>query len=254
MTDRPTRSLRRPLLVALKLVAVGAALVLVAAVSAWLTVRQAVSGRDVLVPELTGMTGAEAEVVLRKQGLSLEKVLERYDPGVQAGHILAQEPTPGSSIKVDRKVKVVVSLGQKGSAVPELRGGAARTAQIALQQQGFRMGDLVYAYSPKEEENLIIGQDPLPGQATGRDAQVSLLVSRGRRPVTYVMPSLIGRPRDECLRWLARAGLRPAPARRDAGSSAVTGTVVAQHPEAGWPVRTGDLVILTVAGEENKDE
>jgi len=251
MIDRLNRPFVRSAVTALKMLLVGAALVLVAAISAWWTVRRAVSGRDVMVPDLAGLTGPQAEKSLRDQGLSLDLTTERYDPRVPAGQVLSQEPPPGSRIKADRKVKVVVSLGEKGSSVPELRGSAARTAQIALQQQGYRVGDLLYAYSPRSEENLVIGQDPMPGGAGAKDARVSLLVSRGRRPATYVMPNLVGHPQQDGLRWLAKAGLRPAPARRDPRSAAGAGTIVAQRPEAGWPVRSGDLVTLTVAGEDS---
>jgi serine/threonine-protein kinase len=250
MSDRPSRPLVRSALTALKIMAVGAALVVVAAVSAWLTVRRAVSGRDVAVPDLAGLTGPEAEKALRNQGLALDVATERYDPRIPVGQVVSQEPAPGARIKADRKVKVVLSLGEKGMTVPELRGSAARTAQIALQQQGYRVGDLLYAYTPRSEENLVIGQDPMPGGAMARDAHVSLLVSRGRRPATYVMPDLIGRTQQDALRWMAKAGLRPAPARRDPRSTAGAGTIVAQRPESGWPVRSGDLVTLTVAGEE----
>jgi serine/threonine-protein kinase len=250
MSESPNRPFVRSAVTALKLLLVGAALVVIAAISAWLTVRRAVSGRDVLVPDLAGLSGAEAEKALRTQGLALDMTTQRYDPRVPAGRILSQEPPSGSRIKADRTVKVIVSLGEQGSSVPELRGSAARTAQIALQQQGYRVGDLLYAYSPRSEENLVIGQDPMPGATGAKDARVSLLVSRGRRPATYVMPNLIGHAQQDGLRWLAKAGLRPAPARRDPHSAASAGTIVAQRPESGWPVRSGDLVTLTVAGEE----
>jgi beta-lactam-binding protein with PASTA domain len=254
MRVRLPRSLLRPLVTASKLLMLGAALVLVAAVSAWLTVRSTVSSRDVLVPDLAGLTAAEAEEALGKEGLRIEQVSERYDAGVQEGHILSQEPAPGSSIKVDRKVKVIVSLGKEGLAVPELRGGAARSAQITLRQQGLRVGDLDYSYSAREDENTVIAQDPMPGTPAGKDQRVSLLVSRGRRPATYVMPDLRGRLRSEVMHWLERAGLRAAPPRRDPGSAAPAGTIVAQRPDAGWPVRSGDVVTLTVAGEDASDE
>ena len=244
------RPLRRYLLTALKLMALGVALAVVAAVSAYVTVRRAVAGRDVLVPDLTRMNTEEAEAILRKQGLLLDQVSERHDPRVEAGRILVQEPPAGSSIKIDRKIKVVVSLGDQGGAIPELRGSAARGAQITLQQQGLRVAGQIFAYSQKDAENLVIAQDPLAGEFGLREGAVSLLVSRGRRPVVFVMPGLTGRPQDEVIRFLTRAGLHPAPPRRDpTATGSARGTVIAQRPEAGYPVHAGDLVTLTVAGE-----
>jgi len=223
-------------------------LVVVGALSAYLTVRRSVSGRDVEVPDLSGLTAEDASALLKKNGLILEEAAQRNDEAVDAGRILAQDPPPGTAIKPQRKVKVVVSLGNKVNSIPELRGGAARKAQITLQQQGMKLGDQVYVYSRRVEENMVIAQDPLPESAGLADAKVALLVSRGTPPRAYVMPDLMGRGETEVLAFLARAGVRVAPVHRDPEIRAASGTVAAQDPEPGFPVRTGDLVTLTIAG------
>jgi serine/threonine-protein kinase len=223
MNERFRSLLRRAASAGLKIAVVGALLVLVAAVSAYVTVRRSVSGGNIQVPEVIGLTTDEATVALRKQALVLEPVAERHDPHVEAGHILAQDPPSGATIKSERKVKVVLSLGEEGAVIPDLRGSAARGAQIAL-------------------------QDPPAGGAGVKDGRVQLLVSRGRPPVVYVMPDLTGRPESEAVRFLQRAGLRPGPARRQVDAPGAPGTVVAQRPEAGYPVRAGDQVSLTLAG------
>ena len=223
-------------------------LVVVGVLSAYFTVRRSVSGQDVKVPDLSGLNAEDATALLKKNGLILEEAAQRNDEAVDAGRVLAQDPPPGTSIKPQRKVKVVVSLGNKVNSIPELRGGAARKAQITLQQQGMKLGDQIYVYDRKVEENTVIAQDPLPESAGLRDAKVALLVSRGSPPRAYVMPRLVGRGETEVLAFLARAGVRAAPVRHDAASGASPGTVTAQDPEAGYPVHSGDLVTLTVAG------
>src|SRR6266581_4021792 len=248
LNDFQRDHLRRRAILAVRIAAFAGLLVVIAALSAYLTVRRSVSGRDVQVPNLSSLTVEEASAILKKNGLVLEEAARRNDPQVETGRILAQDPPPGTSIKLDRKVKVVVSLGDKVSSIPELRGGAARKAQITLQQQGMKLGDQVYVYSRRVEENMVIAQDPLPESAGLRDAKVAMLVSRGARPRAYVMPYLVGRGENEVLAFLARAGVRVAPLRRDPGTGASPGTVTSQDPEPGYPVRSGDLVTLTVAG------
>lgn len=224
-------------------------LVVVGGLSAYWTVRRSVSGRDVEVPDLSGLTLEDASALLKRSRLVLEEAAQRNDETVEVGRILAQDPPPRTAIKPQRKVKVVVSLGNKVSSIPELRGGAARKAQITLQQQGMKLGDQVYVYSRRVEENLVIAQDPLPESAGLRDAKVALLVSRGAPPRAYVMPDLRGRGETEVLTLLARAGVRVAPLRRVPGSGATPGTVAEQDPAPGFLVRSGDLVNLTIAGE-----
>ena len=254
MKEQTKKTARRALVTGATIAVIGGALVLTAAVSAYYTVRHSVSGRDVLVPDLVGVDQKTAEGLLSKQGLAIERVAERHDPRVPAGNVLAQEPAPGSSLKVDRKVKVVVSLGEEGAAVPDVRGRAARMAQITLQQQGYRVAGPVYAYAPGADENLVVAQDPLPGEFGAREGQVGLLISRGRRPAVYVMPDFTGRTQAEAERLLARAGLRTAPARRERSPAVAAGTILRQRPEAGYPVRSGDLITLVVAdGGGNED-
>ena len=238
--------LRRWLLLLTRVAALGVALAVVAALSTYFTVRRSISGRDVQVPDLTEMTVEEAAAALRERGLVLEEAAERNDVRVEAGRVLAQDPLPGTDIKVQRKIKVVVSLGDKVNLVPELRGGAARKAQITLQQQGIRVGSQVYVHSGRIDENLVIGQDPMPGSAGLREGKVSLLVSRGGPPRRFVMPDLVGRPENEVLAFLSDKGLRTAPVRRDAGVPGRPGTVARQDPAAGYPVELGDLITLTV--------
>lgn len=240
--------LRRYALVIAWVAAVAGLLVAIVAFSAYYTVRHSVVGRDVQVPDLSGLTSEEASALLAKKGLVYEEAAGRNDEHVEIGRVLAQDPAPGASIKPERKVKVIVSLGDKVSSIPELRGGAARKAQITLQQQGMKLGDQIYVHSARAEENMVIGQDPLPEGAGLRDARVTLLVSSGVAPRTYVMPRLAGRGENEAVAFLSRAGLRVAPMKRQAGTDAPPGTIVAQDPDSGYPVRSGDLVTLTVAG------
>lgn len=246
------RVLRRYMLWAVKIGAYGVALAVVASLSAYFTVRRSISSRDVQVPDLTEMTTAEAAAMLKASRLTLEEAAQRNDARVDVGRVLAQDPLPGTDIKQQRKVKVVVSLGLKITAIPDLRGVVARKAQITLQQQGLRVGGQVYAYSRREDENVVMAQDPLPGSAGVGEGKVSLLISRGTPPRTFVMPALTGRPEGEAVSLLSRAGLKPGPVRRDPARPDARGMVVAQSPEAGYPVKSGDLILLSV-GQGSED-
>jgi eukaryotic-like serine/threonine-protein kinase len=240
--------LRRQAILAVKIGLVAGVLAAAAALSAYLTVRRSIAGRGVQVPDLSQMTVEEATSALKQRGLLLEEAAQRNDERVEAGRILAQDPLAGSDIKQQRKVKVVVSLGDKVSSIPELRGGAARKAQITLQQQGLNLGNQVYVFSRRDEENMVIAQDPLPESAGLREGKVALLVSRGTPPRTYVMPDLTGRSQSEVVAFLARSGIKAGSIRHEASRNAPPGTVIEQSPAAGFPVRVGDLVTLTLAG------
>ena len=247
------RGVRRGLILATWIAAWGGGLAMVGALSAYYTVRHSISGRVVQVPDLTDRTIQEARMLLREQGLILEEAAQRNDDRIAEGRVIEQEPSPGADIKVQRKVKVVVSLGDKITAIPDMRGGAARKAQITLQQEGMRLGSQVYVYTKREGENLVVGQDPYPGSSGMPERGISLLVSRGDRPLAYVMPNLIGRRQNDVIGFLSRAGLKRGPVRRSPDHPAPEGTIIAQSPAAGYRIRHGDLVTLTIASRDSED-
>jgi hypothetical protein len=99
MSDRPNRPFVRSAVTAFKLLLVGAALIVIAAISAWLTVRHAVSGRDVLVPDLAGLSGRRRKALATGDWPSTRRPAVR---SARAGRrILSQEPPSGVEIKAD---------------------------------------------------------------------------------------------------------------------------------------------------------
>lgn len=240
---------RRKLMLALAVAGFAGLLAAVAAFSAYLTVRRSVAGGTLEVPDLTELTIEDATALLKRNGLLLEEAAGRNDERVEAGRVLAQDPPAGADIKLQRKVKVVVSLGDKVNSIPELRGGAARKAQITLQQLGMRLGDQAWVHNRRVAENLVIAQDPLPESTGLREGKVALLVSRGTPERVYVMPDLAGRSEKEAAAFLSRFGLRVGPV-RGAGGGTRNGIIVTQNPPPGYPVRGSDLIALTVSGGE----
>ncbi|MEE9218070.1 MAG: PASTA domain-containing protein [Acidobacteriota bacterium] len=214
--------------------------------SATISLRLALVGREVTVPDVTGLEVSEASTVLASNRLILEVRGERYDLRVEPGKILAQDPLAGEQTKRDRKVKVITSLGSKVITIPDLRGSAARKAQITLRQQGLRLGNLSYIHVPGVRESQVISQEPLPEADRVRDDRVSLLVSQGPREAAYVMPDLVGMDAEWAQEFLKRAGFRAANVVSEPGPGASRGEVVRQHPLAGYPVSKRDVVTIVV--------
>jgi len=225
------------LLVLLGLVFVGSAIY---------SMRLALVGREVTVPDVTGLEPAEASAKLLERRLTLEVEGERYDLRVEAGKILAQDPPAGAETKRDRKVKVITSLGSKVITIPDLRGSAARKAQITLRQQGLKLGNLSYIHSPEVRESQVISQEPLPEADRVRDDRVNLLVSQGPQEEAFVMPDLVGMDAQRAQQVLKRSGFRAANVVAEPGSEGSNGEIVRQHPLAGYPVTKRDVITLII--------
>jgi serine/threonine-protein kinase len=217
--------------------------------SAAVSMRLALVGREVTVPDVTGLDPDAATTVLTAQRLTLQVESERYDLRVEAGKILAQDPPAGAQVKRDRKIKVITSLGSKVIAIPDLRGSASRKAQITLRQQGLKLGELSYVHSLEMRESQVIAQEPRPEADRVRDDKVNLLVSQGPAEPAYVMPDLVGLEAARAQEFLQRQGFRAANVVAQPGQETPVGAVLSQSPPPGHPVHMRDVVTIVVGKE-----
>src|SRR5262245_44854541 len=121
-------------------VILSAVVVAIFVASFYVTMRTVFVGREVTVPALAGMSVEEARATLNLSELFLETTAERYDDKVPKGHVQAQDPAAGTTIKKNRKVRVTISLGPLAVVIPDLRGQTVRTARLALQKGGLTVG------------------------------------------------------------------------------------------------------------------
>src|SRR5262245_411828 len=134
------------------LVLMVAILVVACALSALTAMRFAIRGREVAVPELAGRTEEEARQILSNNGLRLRVVpSKRFSDRVPEGRIVDQIPAKGTRLKTDRTVRVLLSLGDRKHAVPDLVGTSLRAAQLTLASSKLSLGNTLYAHTAEGE-------------------------------------------------------------------------------------------------------
>jgi beta-lactam-binding protein with PASTA domain len=260
------------------------ALLMIALISALITMRLAIHRAEVRVPALSGLTVAEAVQHLHALGLQGGIDGRFYSTTQPAGRMLTQSPAPGTKVRKSWRVRVTESLGPQKIAIPDVGGMDISLATITVRRVGLQVGDtlgLPYAYAPV---NTVIAQTPM-AQATDVQApKVSLLTAEPAPPVeaASVMPDLTGESFTAAALAIVHGGFKLAPLRNIAsplstlaaqpGSSAGTssstppagltaipsggassphvfassGTVIAQSPAAGDKITAGQTVQLTV--------
>jgi beta-lactam-binding protein with PASTA domain len=256
------------------------AMLVVALLSAFITMRLAIHGREVKVPNLTGLTLADASKQARSLGLILHLENRFYSPNTPPGHVLAQSPAPGVTVRRQWAVRVTESLGAQQVAIPDVLGQSERTASVNIRRLGLELGAVAHIAAPGEP-GVVIAQTPAPNAAGVDRPRVSLLLSEPQEaesPQAFLMPSLTGLTLAGAAARAYAAGLRivsaedlntPAPATvaTDASAPATVvspstgpaptpaspptqsisiGTVIAQTPPAGHRVVKGDPVRITL--------
>jgi serine/threonine-protein kinase len=199
----------------------------------------------VQVPDFTNRTANEASGAAAGLGLALKvDDMKRTDTKIGAGRILAQEPAAGSTARRQRTVKVWLSAGPRATIVPVLTGESERTAQLRLTQNGFALTAVSEIRSQDFPADVVVAQEP-PPKTSG--AAVSLLVNRGDRGATYVMPDLIGVNGDRASEVLRQRGFRMAVVGSNPYPGIPAGVVLRQNPQAGFQIAPGEPISLEVS-------
>jgi beta-lactam-binding protein with PASTA domain len=207
--------------------------------------RMALKTREVVVPELAGRTVNDALAALAESGLAL-KVDEgrKVDPKVPAGQILAQDPLAGARTRRQRSVRVWISAGPRSTTVPGLVGESERTAQLRVAQDGFGVGPTAEIRSLDYAAGTVVAQNP---PAESKSDTISLLVNRGERGATYVMPDLIGVNGDRAADLLRTRGFRVSVVGDHPYPGVPGGVVLRQSPQAGFQIAPGEPISIEVS-------
>ncbi|HLT58791.1 MAG TPA: Stk1 family PASTA domain-containing Ser/Thr kinase [Limnochordales bacterium] len=233
------RSVRRGVLAALVLlVALGAA----AYASAPFLLRL-IFPPEVTVPDVVGLTYAEARQLMAARGLLLVIEAERHDRLVPAGHILRQNPEGGRIVREGRTIYVTLSQGPELGVVPDVTDRPLREARLMLTQEGYVLGEEIPVFRPGVPVNVVVDQDPAPGTAVEKGTPVKLWVVRPEEAVpTAVVPDVRGRTLAEAQRELEDLGLALGNAWPEVNPLIPAGRVIDQNPAPGTAVEQGSAV------------
>jgi len=224
------------------------AILMVAGILSALTaMRFAIRGREVVVPELVGKTQQEAEQMLEGTGLFLKVSSKRFSADVPEGQILEQNPPNGTRLKTNRSVRVLLSLGDRKFAVPNLLGTSLRAAQLTLAQRRLVLGNTLYAHTSQGDASTVAYQSPSPGTLEGADPSVNILISLGPAAQYFIMPDLIGQPAELIASRARSEGFRMGKMTYRKYPGVESGVVIQQKPQAGYRVSKNDLIVLEVS-------
>ena len=201
--------------------------------------------REVDVPDLAALTVDEATAALRDAGLGLRiDPLTRIDATIPASHVADQDPAAGVTTRSDRTVKVWLSSGQSAGSVPSLIGQSERGARARLQEDGLGLSGIAEIHSGRYPSDSVVAQEP-PSQ--GAAPSVSVLINRGERGATYIMPDLIGMQGVRAAEVLRARGFRVTETGDHPYPDVPPGIVLRQGPLPGFQIAHGEAISLEVS-------
>jgi beta-lactam-binding protein with PASTA domain len=222
---------------------------LVVLASAVITMRIAIHGAEVTVPNFHGLTAVEALNKAADLGVEMSIDSRLYSAEIPAGRIITQSPAAGTIVRREWHLRATESLGPQLVAIPNLIGQQSRAASMQLRRIGLDLGTVARMPVPSNESETIVAQDPAAG--VERPTIGILLGEPARASISgFVMPDFTGQSYAVAAATISGAGLKLAPEIAAdpvvASMPAAPGTVVSQSPPSGYLVDDTMAIELTV--------
>ncbi len=196
------------------------------------------------IPNVVGKSQSEAIKSLRSSGYEVGETTKEYSDDVEAGFVISQSPTAGTSAEAGDSVDLVVSLGAELISVPSITGKTVTELQELLAEAGLtpRAGEATY--SSTVDTNLVISQDPIAGAKVEKGSTVTYVLSLGIDYVT--VPDVSKMTAAEASRALSRAGFTVFE-QHEYSSTVEKDQVIEQSPKGNTKLERGGAVTIIVS-------
>jgi serine/threonine-protein kinase len=200
-------------------------------------------GQSTEVPLILGLTQAQAESVLRQQGLKLSILERRPSADFRAGTVSVQVPDKGKKVPKGSVVTAVMSSGQPRAKIPAVVGKPLTKATTLLTGAGFKLGPVKKQENPAPQ-NQVIASVPAPGAEHKKGGTVQLTVSAG--PGLIEVPKVEGGYYGSAKKKIIEAGFVVGKISWRDSFDYDSYKVLDQDPEPGEKAAKGSAIKLTV--------
>jgi beta-lactam-binding protein with PASTA domain len=194
---------------------------------------------DTKVPNVTGLTQAAAESLLKTNNL-VPDVTQQASDTVPKGTVISQNPAANATATKNSVVKVVVSSGPGDVTIPNVVGLSAATASNQLGQAGFNVTSSTDSSATVPSGN-VISTNPTAGNQAAKGSTVSIIVSSG--PAQILVPNVVGMQVNTAQNALNGAGLTSTVTTAHSLTVPVD-QIISQTPAAGTSVNPGSSVTI----------
>ena len=195
------------------------------------------------IPELAGMTEAQAIEALRASDLEYDRTIRENNAEIEKGLVIRTDPIEGTEVPVSTRVKLVVSEGVAQVEVPSVVGKTYAEAKTLLEAAGLKVSK-TESYSDTVTEGTVISQKPDPDTIVKPGATITLEVSKGIEVV--IVPGVLTFELADAIDALEAVGLVAEVIYVDTHNPNEDGKVVNQTPIGGASAAPGSTVEIEV--------
>jgi eukaryotic-like serine/threonine-protein kinase len=207
---------------------------------------------EVNVPDVAGEEYVDAFDSLRAEGLEVKRQ-EVFDPEIEEGLVVRQDPSAGTKVKQQAIVTLFVSKGPEKENMPDVEGYNIEDAKERLKEDGFSQININYEESDTEPEGTVLEQSPdRDEKVTPAETEVTLTVSSGTPSVQ--VENLIGASEQDVKTFTENAGLT-VEFSKEFSDTVEKGRVISQDPSPFTQVEKGATISVVLSdGPEESEE
>ncbi|WP_185995544.1 Stk1 family PASTA domain-containing Ser/Thr kinase [Nocardioides campestrisoli] len=201
---------------------------------------------QVRVPDLIGMTEAEARAAIRDEGLVVGEPQYEASADAAADEVIRQQPND-TYVDPGTVISITVSTGAPMVEVPFLVGQDREAAKEVLSKRNLKVK--MEERESDEPRGQVVEISPEAGQQVPEGTVVTLFFSDGPEQI----PQVVGMRRQEAVKALEALNFVPEVV-ETAETTEPRGQVVGQTPEAGREAPEGSTVVIYVSSYEEPTE
>ena len=218
-------------------------LVLIAVCSCWFLIRQ------VIIPDVEGMTVLKAEQRLHQQNLRIGKITRVNSQAVDKNRIVSTNPDVSHKTRVSTPINLTVSTGVKQLQMADYVGDDYSSVAANLRRKGFQVHQEP-VYSDDIDKGQIIRQNHKKGTIVKPAANTIIFrVSAGKEPIK--IPNFKNQDISAVQQFANKNNLQLTTQEKKSKTIA-TNHVINQTPRAGSTLNHGDTLTVSIANSGNQ--
>ena len=213
-------------------------------------VSSALIGKEIIVPDVSGMSEDEAQGKLTDAGFKPISEFQ-YDDNVAEGNVISTTPAANSKAAKDTQIKMIVSKGAQKKTVPDVRGKSEADARSEIQAAGLTVGSTSTQHDDSVAKGNVISQSVTPGKKVSAGTAVNLVLSSGSDKVS--IQNFAGKDEEELLSWASQNGLNASKQKDEYSSNYEEGTIISMSPASGSVSKGSTITYVLSRGPKPSD-
>ena len=206
-----------------------------------------IKGEEIKTPDFLNLSLKSARQKAYDNNIKLKELLLNSDIS-KPEFVISQYPLPGSLIKEsgNREIKIFYTPKRSEIIMPDLSGLNISESKKVLSKNNLKWY-YSFVYSDVAPIDYIISQTYIAGQLIKKGSRVTVLISKGRKRNSFIMPEVIGKNADFVFSFLEEKGIRVSKITYTAYEGLESGIIINQSPRQGYKINNRSIINLEVS-------